>query len=705
MPEPGTGPASWGVETTREASEARFQKLFDEADAMSIQGYLPDGTVVYWNRASERIYGYTAVEAMGRSLLDLIIPPEMRQDVEGAIRWMFETGQAIPSARLNLRHKDGRTVPVFSSHTIVRVPGHTPVLFCMDADMTDLAKAEDELRLAAAAFNSQQGMIVTDASGVILRVNYAFTQATGFSAGDAVGNTPRILKSDRHPDSFHTAVWQSLLEHGEWEGEVWNRRKDGSVYPNWVTITAVRDSGGRVTHYVGTQGDITQRKEAEAKVLQLAFYDSLTGLPNRRLLRDRLQQAIAAGLRNGACGALLFIDLDNFKTLNDTLGHDTGDILLQQVSGRLLACTRKKDTAARLGGDEFVVMMEDLSGKLQEAAAQAGAAGRKILDELGRHYRLGQHGYVGSVSIGITLFSEQQATVDDLMRQADLAMYEAKAGGRNGLRFFDPDMQATVNLHAALERGIRDGLERKEFQLYFQPQVDREGAIVGAEALLRWERPGLGLVLPGEFVAVAEESGLIQPLGAWVMDAACTELARWARDPRTAGLNLGVNVSARQFRNSDFVEQVLASLRKAGANPRRLKLELTENLLVEKVDEVIAKMTVLRDHGVGFSLDDFGTGYSSLAYLRRMPLEQLKIDLSFIRDIMLDPHSAAIAETVIVLGRTMALSVIAEGVETEAQREWLAQRGCDAYQGYLFGRPMPAQDLLVLLESTRGSAG
>lgn len=681
---------------SREVSEARFKKLFDEADAMSIQGYLPNGTVVYWNQASEKIYGYTAEEALGGNLLDLIIPADIRQEVEGAVNWMFESGQGIPAGRLELKHKNGHPVHVHSSHTVIAIPNHPPVLFCMDADMSSLVRAEAELRIAAAAFESQQGMFITDDQGVILRVNQAFTLTTGYSAEEAVGQTPRLIRSDYHPAAYYEAMWQSLLDTGFWQGEIWNRRKSGEVYANWITITAVRDEKGQITHYVSSQIDITQRKDAEAQIMHLAFYDPLTRLPNRRLLLDRLQQAIAASARNQSVGALLFIDLDNFKTLNDTLGHDIGDRLLQQVAERLNACIRKNDTVARLGGDEFLVMLEDLSQSQPEAATQAEAAGRKILDALNQIYQIDKHKYLGSVSIGVTLFSKQ-ANVDELLKQADLAMYEAKAAGRNSLRFFDPEMQKAVTLRAELLNGLQEALREQQFRLYYQPQVDQEGHITGAEALVRWERPGVGLVSPVEFIPVAEESGLIKPLGFWVLETACSQLADWALKPESAALTLSVNVSSVQFNCADFVEQVLEVLHKTGANAQQLKLELTESLLVEKVDEVIAKMSALKAHGVGFSLDDFGTGYSSLAYLRRLPLDQLKIDRSFVRDLLDDPNSAAIAQTIIDLSQTMGLSVIAEGVETEIQRVLLASLGCHAYQGYLFGRPLPIDQLQELL--------
>ncbi|WP_295412998.1 bifunctional diguanylate cyclase/phosphodiesterase [uncultured Thiodictyon sp.] len=690
-------PATWGGNPSPEVNEARFQKLFDEAHAMAIQGYLPDGTVVYWNHASEQMYGYTAEEALGGNLLDLIIPQDLRQVVAAGVRWMFENGRGIPPGRLRLRHRDGHRVAVYSSHTIVTVPGQPPVLFCMDADMTELERAESELRIAATAFESQQGMMITDAQGVILRVNQAFIRLTGYSAEESVGQTPRLIQSGRHSADFYGAMWRGLLATGHWQGELWNRRKDGEVYAVWVTISAVADDTGRVTHYVGTQTDMTQHKAAEAKILHLAFYDPLTQLPNRRLLLDRLEQAAGSSPRNQSAGALLFLDLDNFKTLNDTLGHDIGDLLLQQVAQRLTACIREKDTAARLGGDEFVVMLEDLSPRLEEAANRAEVVGNKILAALNQVYRLNEHEYVGSVSLGITLFPSQGSSVEALMKQADLAMYGAKAAGRNSLRFFDPQMQEAVTLRAALMSGLREGLSKREFRLFYQPQVDSGGRLNGAEALVRWQCPVRGLMLPDEFIPLAEETGLILPLGQWVLETACRQLVAWAAQPHSAHLSLAVNVSVHQFNRADFVDQVLATIKRTGANPRRLKLELTESLLAKSIDEVGAKMAALKAHGLGLVLDDFGTGYSSLAYLKRLPLDQLKIDQSFVHDLLVDPNSVAIAQTIIALGRTMGLGVIAEGVETAGQRELLARLGCHAYQGYLFGRPVSPEAFEQLL--------
>ena len=435
---------------------------------------------------------------------------------------------------------------------------------------------------------------------------------------------------------------------------------------------------------------LAERKVAEEAAINLAFYDPLTQLPNRRLLMDRLAQALASSARSGHKGALLLIDLDNFKALNDTLGHDKGDLLLQQVGQRLIACVSEGDTVARLGGDEFVVMLEVLSSHADEAATQTEAVGAKILAALNQPYLLSGYTNRSTPSMGLTLFTGWQNTVDELLKQADLAMYQAKAAGRNTMRFFDQKMQAIATDRAALEADLREALRQHQFILYFQPQVLGDWRLTGAEALVRWQHPRRGLVPPNEFIPMAEETGLILPLGSWVLEAACTQLVSWAARPDLAHLTVAVNVSAHQMHQPDFVSQVLGALGKTGANPQRLKLELTENLLVSDVEHTIAKMLALKAHGVGFSVDDFGTGYSSLSYLKRLPLDQLKIDQGFVRDILSDPNDAAIARMVIALAESMGLTVIAEGVESQAQRISLASLGCHAYQGYLFSRPLPA---------------
>jgi diguanylate cyclase (GGDEF)-like protein/PAS domain S-box-containing protein len=576
--------------------------------------------------------------------------------------------------------------------------GKVDGIFGISRDVTRSMRTEIDLRIAATAFESHEGMFITDADSVIVRVNRAFTEITGYAVEDALGKTPKLLSSGHHDADYYAAMKDSVMSTGAWQGEIWNRRKSGEVYPEWLTITAVKDGHGAITHYVATLTDITQRKASEDEIKHLAFYDPLTRLPNRRLLLDRLQHALASSARDEREGALLFIDLDNFKILNDTFGHDRGDQLLQQVAERLTGSVREGDTVARLGGDEFVVMLEDLSEERGVAATQAEAIAEKIRTNLNQPYDLGGIQYHNTPSIGITLFADHQNTVDELMKRADLAMYNAKAAGRNTLRFFDPEMQAVVTARASIEQDLREGLRRSEFLVYYQPQVDATGRVIGAEALVRWPHPERGLISPADFVPLAEETGIILPLGRWVLETACRQLAAWATQPAMAHLTIAVNVSARQFHQTDFVAQVIEILDSNGADAQKLKLELTESLLLEDVEDIIAKMETLKTRGVSFSLDDFGTGYSSLAYLSRLPLDQLKIDRSFVMHIESNDSNAAICAATISLAHGLKLKVVAEGVETEAQRYFLnTVHGCDFIQGYLFSRALPVDEFESLL--------
>ncbi|MES2072108.1 MAG: EAL domain-containing protein [Pseudomonadota bacterium] len=561
-------------------------------------------------------------------------------------------------------------------------------------------KTEADLRVAATAFESQEGMVITDATNVILRINRAFTDITGYTANDAVGRELSIFDTGRHDADFYADIWKTIHRDGSWQGEIWNRRKNGEAYPEWLTITAVKGAAGNITHYVSALTDITQRKAAEEEIRNLALYDFLTRLPNRRCLMDRLQQALSASARSGRQGALLFIDLDNFKDLNDTLGHNMGDLLLQQAAQRFTSCVRESDTVARLGGDEFVVMLENLCESSHEAAEQVKVVGEKILVTLNQAYLLGEHQFNCTSSIGATLFLGHSENVEDLLKQTDLAMYQAKAAGRNTMRFFDPNMQAVVTARTALDADLRQALQQSQFQLYYQPQVDGTGRLTGAEALIRWHHPQRGTVSPAEFIPAAEESGLILPLGQWVLETACAQLVSWAARADTAHLSIAVNVSPRQFRQADFVGQVLAMLDRVGTDPYKLKLELTESLLLDDVEDTIAKMMALKARGVGFSLDDFGTGYSSLSYLKRLPFYQLKIDQSFVRNILSNANDAAITKTIVALAQSMGMAVIAEGVESVEQRNFLADQGCHAYQGYLFGRPLPPEAFKQFLPRT-----
>ena len=567
----------------------------------------------------------------------------------------------------------------------------------LEAARRQSALQEQELRVAAVAFESQEGMLISNETQIILRINTAFTAIMGYTAEDVRGRGANMFRSARQGPEFYVALQDSVINEGAWQGEYWARHKDGKIFPLWLSITAVHAEDGAVTHYVFTLVDITERKLAEDEIRNLAFYDPLTNLPNRRLLIDRLRHALIKSERSNDMGALLFVDLDNFKKLNDTRGHDVGDMLLAEVGQRLVGCLRDGDTVARLGGDEFVILLEGLGLEAVESAERAEVVSGKVLSSLNMPYELDGMQHFSTPSIGVSLFHGQDVTLDDILKQADLAMYQAKAAGRNTVRFFDPRMQAAVSAHAAMEADFRRALQHGEFFLLYQPQVSGNGRVIGAEALVRWLHPENGTISPAHFIPLAEEIGLIVQLGAWILEAACAQLQRWSAQSHTAHLTLAVNISARQFHDADFVNLVLQMLEKYRIGSGKLKLELTESLLLKDVDNVVSIMNALKERGVSFSLDDFGTGYSSLSYLKRLPLAQLKIDQSFVRDIFTDVNDVAIVRAIVMLSQSLGLSVIAEGVETREQKEFLEASGCHTFQGYLFGRPAPAE---MLIESS-----
>jgi diguanylate cyclase (GGDEF)-like protein/PAS domain S-box-containing protein len=678
------------------AEQARLQATINAIPDLLFEAGL-DGRIYSFHSPRVDLLASAPKEFLGRLLAD-ILPADATAVAIAALREAHEKGYST-GKQYQLVLAQGLAWFELSVARKMEVGGEEgPRFVALVRDITDRKNAEARLRIAAIAFESQEGMFVSDAAGVMLQVNQAFTNITGYCADEAVGKTPGLLSSGRHDAGFYTAMRDTLALHGAWQGEIWNRRKNGEVFPEWLTITAVKDDCQTVTNYVSTLTDITRRKAAEEKIKHLAFYDPLTGLPNRRLLVDRLNQAIASSTRSGREGALLFIDLDNFKSLNDAYGHARGDLLLQQVGERLQACTREGDTVARLGGDEYVVMIEDLSPRAREAASQAETLGEKILYALNLPFDLAGNEYHITPSIGVTLFADHRNSADELMKRADLAMYQAKAAGRNTLRFFDPEMQAAVNARVAMERDLRDGLHLNQFLLLYQPQVDQQGRLTGVEALVRWRHPQAGMMSPVDFIPLAEESGLILPLGHQVLQAACLQLKAWASHVHTAQLTMSVNVSALQFHLDGFVAEVLAVIHATGAPPSRLKLELTESLLVKDVESIIGKMLELKAHGVSFSLDDFGTGYSSLSYLKRLPLDQLKIDQSFLHEALTNANDAAIVRAIVALGKSLGMMVIAEGVETSAQRDFLLNEGCQHFQGYYFGRPAPVEALEVFFQ-------
>jgi len=647
-------------------------------------------SVAWVNQAFTRITGIAPAQAVGRDALSLLAPA----GDDGQTRSSLHRALGSPRGerlQMHQRAHDGLDLwldvdiqPLQDESGAAR--GHVAVT----ADITQLKRVQSDLRIAAIAFDSSGGIAITDADKRILRVNAAFTRITGFSIDEARGRTMgELLRSGRHEPAFYAAMEEALLREQLWQGEIWNRRKSGEIYPQWMNITAVRDEQGHTTNYVAVFTDITEKKRADETIHSLAYFDPLTKLPNRRLLRDRIEQAISASAQSGRHAALLFIDLDNFKELNDSKGHDVGDQLLQEVASRLYAGVRSDDTVARQGGDEFVVLVTGLSADAAQAASQAERLAEAMRCELNRPYALGSLRHHSSPSIGIHVFVGAGHGVDELLKRADSAMYVAKRAGRNAYRFFDPALHAELEHRVELEADLRQAVEQQQLELYFQPQVDARGAVIGAEALLRWQHATRGHVPPSVFIPLAEESDLIVDIGSWVLQAAAQQLRAWRERPGWPALQLAVNVSARQFRKAGFCDTVRGIVQPLGPAVDQLKLELTESLILVDVDGVVATMHALRALGVRLSLDDFGTGQSSLSYLTRLPLDQLKIDQSFVRKLTQSRSDAVVVQTIIGMARSLDIGVIAEGVETEEQCGRLIAMGCLQQQGYLFGKPMP----------------
>ncbi|MBV7540308.1 EAL domain-containing protein [Acidovorax sp. sic0104] len=693
----------------RRESEERFRALFNQASVGVAMLDSATGRFLRINQRYADIVGYTVEEMLTLNFQAITHPGDLAEDVRQLERLK---AAEIPEYRLEKRylHKEGHVVWADLTVSPMWSPGATPDHhIAVVQDITSRKRMEDTLRtneqrLRGILERLPMGLCLVQPDGRISFRNRRYVEICGYTEAEVPdGDTwwqrafPNVAERDAVRGTWRAAVSRAAAADGVIPGaEYLITCRDGTRRP--VEVSGVQVEAGHLV----TMQDLSQRKAAEEEINNLAYYDPLTSLPNRRLLMDRLQQALAASTRHQRSGALMLLDLDNFKTLNETRGHDSGDHLLLQVAQRLRACVHEDDTVARQGGDEFVVVLEDLGDNPEEAAARSEEVGQRILAALRAPYMLHGTAHHSSLSMGVTVFSGMRETVDELLKRADLALYQAKSAGRDTLRYYDPQMQAAVSARAALERDMRIGLALGQFELYYQPQIDR-GRITGAEVLLRWRHPRDGFVSPAHFIPLAEETGLILPLGEWVLRMACNRLAAWAEHPELAALSLAVNVSPRQFHQGNFVAQVLEALASSGAPGHQLKLEMTEGLLLQDVEDTIEKMGLLKGYGLGFSLDDFGTGYSSLAYLKRLPLDQLKIDQSFVRDVLTDPNDAAIARTVVALGTSLGLRVIAEGVETEAQREFLERHQCHAWQGYLFSPPVPVAEFEALVRSTNAA--
>ena len=675
--------------TDRELEELRqqaqiLQQINESVISMDLAGFITG-----WNTSAERLFGYSAEEAIGRNVL-FLYADENEEDTSFEDVFLDRGGREMEVRR---RKKNGEVFWASLQLSLLKdETGQPNGLIGFLSDITERRNSAEQLRLHARIFEqSEEAILITDAQERIIAVNPAFTRITGYSAEEAIGATPRKFRSGRHDAAFFEKMWASLRESGYWQGEIWDRRKDGEIYPKWLSIGSVPDATGEVTHYFSIFSDITDRKRAEGRINHLAYFDALTGLANRVQFNRLAEQALSESKRKGGVGALLFIDLNRFKPINDTLGHTVGDKVLQETANRFRACLRGADVVCRLGGDEFAVGLFEIASR--EHAANVAQKLLAAMDDPilvgGRELKLG-------AAIGISVYPEDGLDTETLLRQADIAMYRAKQTGPDGFAFFSEDMNQRAIDRLNLEADLRRAIERDELMLYYQPKVRiSDGVIIGAEALVRWRHPERGLVPPGEFVPVAEESGLIVHISNWVLEAACRQIRLWT-DADFPTMHIAVNLSARDF-SADLPTRVQQLLTRHGIAAEWLELEITEGMLMHHTDTVIAMMDEITGLGVALSLDDFGTGYSSLSYLKRFPINTLKIDRSFVVGIPDDVNDCAIAGAIVGMSKQLKHKVIAEGVESAEQLAFLKSLGCDEIQGYLFSPPVPAEKFAAMV--------
>jgi diguanylate cyclase (GGDEF)-like protein/PAS domain S-box-containing protein len=667
-------------------AEERWRAMIDAIERSGIGLYIVDDQfrIRYSSRSADSLFG----EALTGQICHQAIFGHAERCNFCPLQRVIGAGETV---RLQPPPIDGRSYDILAM-PVGEVGGRRKLLALIQ-DITERIETERRMREAATVFEAtSEAIMVTDAQGIIKRINPAFTAVTGYSPEEAIGQTPRILKSGRHDQSHYEEMWSSLLTSGRWEGEVWNRRKSGEIFPEWQIISTVKDAQGHPVEYVSLFIDITQKKRTEAEIVYRANYDALTGLPNRNLMAERLGQALKKAHREELRVALMFVDLDLFKQVNDTLGHHIGDRLLQSVAERLRLCVRETDTVARQGGDEFVVLLPDV-----EDSAAAGVVADKIIAQLSAPVMIDAHEIHIGASIGITLYPDDGRDIEVLFRNADLAMYRAKDAGRNNAQFFEPTMTAAALERRAMEADLRGALARGEFALHYQPVIDlANGRIAGAEALLRWQHPRQGEIRPDRFIPLAEDTGLIREIGAWVFEEGCRQLAAWQAAGYGA-LTLAINVSVRQLPDSLAVDHILATLARHGLKAEQLVLEITESVLLAESPYMQQWFAAAGAAGLQLAIDDFGTGYSSLAYLKRYPVHHVKIDQSFVRDMAQDATDRALVEAILAMAHSLGLSVVAEGVETPEQAGLLTARACELAQGYLYSRPVPAEKFPELL--------
>jgi len=666
--------------TERKITEAEIQSLarFPNENPSPVLRVNTDGTVLYANKSA-------------RELLDY---------------WQTDVGQKVPESfqelcTESLENNSSNSIEVGCAdrycELILAPIKDASYINLYGRDITERKRADADLRIAAVAIETQEAIVITDAQSNIIRVNNAFSQITGYSADEVLGKNPRIMNSGRHDDHFYIEMWQHLLHEGVWAGEIWDKRKNGEIFPKWVTITAVKNDDHETTHYVAIFTDITHRKQMEEEIHNLAYYDALTKLPNRRLFLDRFNSALSASDRHNDFGAVLFIDLDRFKALNDTHGHDYGDLLLVEVGVRIKSCVRDMDTVARFGGDEFVVLLEEVGFIKVEVANKVAMVAEKIRKALSQPYQLKSRKHHSSPSIGVRLYHGNDLTKDVLLEHADMAMYQAKSSGRNAVRFFDPVMQENVTKYEALDNDLHHALAQKELHLHYQLQVDQDKNPMGAEAFLRWIHPERGVIMPGQFLPIAEQSNLIIDIGHWIFETACHQLQLWSKNKKTKNLTLTLNISDKQFAHPEFTSEIVGILKKYNVDPTRLKLELSEKITMSEIDNAMEKITTLKDLGVRLSMDNFGAVYSSLSFIRQLSSDQLKIHRDFVQGIASDGNDAQLIKTIVNLAKSLDLNVFAEGVETEEQLSFLNENDCNSFQGYLFNKPVSIEDFGNLL--------
>ena len=664
-----------------------LDQINDSVITMDLAGF-----ITQWNKGAERLFGYSEKEAVGNNILFLYADEDEDGGPQLQDTFLEQGGREMEVRR---RRKSGETFWASLTLSLIHdADGEPSGLIGYLIDITGRIEAAERQRLNTRMFeHSQEGIYITDDAERIISVNPAFCRITGYTKAEVIGQTPRLFDSDRHDETFYQLRNEAVQARGSWQGEVWERRKNGEVYPKWCSINAVKNEQNKTTHYFSIFSDITERKHSEERINYLAFYDSLTGLPNRTLIHRLIDQALMEAQRSGQQGALLFIDLNRFKPINDTLGHDVGDRLLQQVGQRFRNALRNVDVVARMGGDEFVAALFNISRR-----EHAGHVAQKLLDSLREPILLDGHELRVGASIGISVYPEDGLDTATLLRYADVAMYRAKQSPEEGYAYFSAEMNQLALGRLAMEAGLRRALEKGELLLHYQPKVDiATGRIIGAEALVRWNHPERGMVPPGEFIPIAEETGLIVSIGEWVLEQACSQACIW-QQRGFPPVKLAVNISARQI-TSKLPGSIGELLDKHRLTPAWLELELTESMLMNNTESVIAMMDELHAMGIALSLDDFGTGFSSLSYLKRFPIDTLKIDRSFITGTPDDADDCAIAGAIAGMAKQLRLKVIAEGVENAAQLAFLKSLGCDEIQGYIFSRPLPADELMALINS------